>query len=112
MDNVNHPKHYTQNPSGVECIDITSLCSFCRGNCIKYIWRHMDKGKPIEDLKKALWYLDRCEPDASGWNYKIQMVENFDPFGDIIFLIFVGAHKEAKKLIEKRIKELENVENY
>lgn len=32
---------------------------FCAGNAIKYIARHMDKGKPIEDLEKARWYLDR-----------------------------------------------------
>jgi len=33
--------------------------NFCLGNAIKYIWRAGKKGQPIEDLKKAKWYLDR-----------------------------------------------------
>lgn len=58
-DPVNHPPHYTQHPSGVECIDITEHMNFCRGNAVKYIWRAGEKGSEIEDLKKARWYLDR-----------------------------------------------------
>lgn len=58
-DNVNHPKHYTTHPSGVECIQVTEHMSFCLGNVIKYIWRADEKGASIEDLKKARWYLDR-----------------------------------------------------
>jgi len=57
-DPVNHPKHYTQHPSGVECIQITEHYNFCRGNAIKYIWR-ADLKNGIEDIKKARWYLDR-----------------------------------------------------
>lgn len=58
-DLVNHPPHYTQHPSGVECIQIVEHMNFCRGNAVKYIWRAGDKGNEIEDLKKARWYLDR-----------------------------------------------------
>lgn len=58
-DPVNHPRHYTEHPSGVECIQITEHMSFCLGNAIKYIWRADLKGKSVEDLKKARWYLDR-----------------------------------------------------
>lgn len=58
-DPVNHPKHYTEHPSGVECIQITEHMNFCRGNAVKYIWRAGEKGDEIEDLKKARWYLDR-----------------------------------------------------
>jgi hypothetical protein len=32
---------------------------FCRGNAIKYIWRAGEKGPPIDDLRKAVWYLER-----------------------------------------------------
>lgn len=56
-DPVDHPKHYTSHPSGVECIQVTRHMNFNRGNAIKYIWRCGDKGNPIEDLKKAVWYL-------------------------------------------------------
>ncbi len=57
-DNVNHPKHYTSHPSGVECITITEHMSFLRGNALKYLWR-ADEKNGLEDLKKAAWYLNR-----------------------------------------------------
>ena len=56
-DPVNHPKHYCSHPSGVECIQITRHMNFCLGNAIKYIWRADEKGKAIEDLDKAIFYL-------------------------------------------------------
>jgi hypothetical protein len=58
-DNVNHPKHYTKHPSGVECIQITEHMGFNLGNAVKYIWRADLKGKQVEDLKKAIWYINR-----------------------------------------------------
>lgn len=58
-DSVNHPTHYTQHPSGIECITITEHMGFNLGNAVKYIWRADLKGKSIEDLKKARWYIDR-----------------------------------------------------
>jgi hypothetical protein len=58
-DNVNHPKHYTQHPSGVEVIQITEHMNFCLGNAIKYIMRADYKNNPIEDLQKAVWYIKR-----------------------------------------------------
>lgn len=64
-DQVNHPKHYTSDPSGIECIDVTRYRNFNVGNAIKYLWRaglKEDKDrklidKQIEDLNKAIWYL-------------------------------------------------------
>ena len=56
-DVVNHPKHYTSHPSGVECIEITRHMGYNLGNAIKYIWRCDLKKDAIEDLKKAIWYL-------------------------------------------------------
>ena len=58
-DPVNHPKHYTEHPSGVECIEITEHLNFCVGNAIKYLWRAGLKGEQVEDLRKARWYIDR-----------------------------------------------------
>lgn len=58
-DPVNHPKHYTSHPSGVECITVTEHMNFNLGNAIKYIWRAGDKGNLKQDLEKARWYLDR-----------------------------------------------------
>lgn len=57
-DPVKAPKHYTQHPSGVECIEITEHMGFCLGNAVKYIWRANLKGG-LEDLRKAEWYIQR-----------------------------------------------------
>jgi uncharacterized Zn finger protein (UPF0148 family) len=58
QDSVKHPKHYTSHPSGIEVIEITKHMNFCLGNAIKYILRCDEKGKPVEDLKKAIQYLE------------------------------------------------------
>ena len=66
QDNVNHPSHYTSHPSGIECIEITRHYCFSIGNAIKYLWRaglkkesgQKDKEKEIEDLRKAIWYIN------------------------------------------------------
>ena len=75
-DKVNHPSHYTwlKDLCGIEVIDITRHMDFNLGNSIKYILRsghkkeegYTDKQKTIEDLKKAIWYL----------NDEIKMLEN------------------------------------
>lgn len=59
LDMVNHPPHYKAHPSGVECIQIAEHMGFNVGNAIKYLWRADAKGAPIEDLKKAAWYVNR-----------------------------------------------------
>lgn len=56
---VNHPPHYTSHPSGVECIQVTEHYGFCIGSAIKYLWRADLKGAAVEDLKKAVWYINR-----------------------------------------------------
>lgn len=56
-DNVEHPKHYTSHPSGIECIEVTRHMGFNLGNAVKYIWRADLKNDAIEDLEKAVWYL-------------------------------------------------------
>ena len=58
-DPVNHPAHYTNHPSRVECIEITEHMGFCLGNAMKYIWRADLKADAIEDLQKAVWYINR-----------------------------------------------------
>ena len=66
-DNVNHPQHYSwlKDLCGIEVIDITRHMDFCLGNAAKYILRAghkkdaslTDTEKQIEDLKKAIWYI-------------------------------------------------------
>lgn len=58
-DPVNHPAHYTEHPSGIECIEVTEHMNFNIGNAIKYLWRCDLKHDAIEDLKKVVWYVQR-----------------------------------------------------
>lgn len=60
-DPVNHPSHYTSDPSGIECIQISENWSFCLGNALKYLWRNgkKDADTDIQDLQKAIWYIQR-----------------------------------------------------
>lgn len=63
-DAVNSPDHY--NTGSIECIEYLKdnmswggFTGYLEGNCKKYLHRWRYKQKPIEDLKKARWYLDR-----------------------------------------------------
>lgn len=58
-DPVSHPAHYTSDPSGVECIQITRHRNFNIGNAFKYLWRAglKDSSKNTEDLQKAVFYI-------------------------------------------------------
>jgi len=56
---VDHPPHYNQHPTGVECIDIIEHFTFNIGNAIKYLWRADEKGDWVKDLEKAVWYVRR-----------------------------------------------------
>lgn len=56
-DQVNHPSHYTSHPSGVECITLTREMPFAAGNALKYVFRSPYKGRRVEDLQKAMFYV-------------------------------------------------------
>ena len=62
-DFINSPKHY--NSGGIECIEAIrasmepkAFQGYLKGNILKYVWRMSYKGKAVEDLKKAQWYLN------------------------------------------------------
>ena len=70
-DVVNNPDHYTS--SNIECIDYLkdnmsyeAFLGFLEGNNKKYMHRWRHKGKPLEDLKKARWYLDYLISELEG----------------------------------------------
>ena len=63
-DVVNKPKHY--NTGNIECIEAieesmssVAFKGYLKGNCLKYLWRYDYKGKQVEDLQKATWYLNK-----------------------------------------------------
>lgn len=78
-EQVTHPGHYNQNP--LECIDAIEgsmstdeFAGFLKGNVLKYLWRYKHKGNPIEDLKKAEWYLAKLREVTTN-----QVADRYDP---------------------------------
>jgi hypothetical protein len=59
-DPIKHPSHYTNHPSGVECIQIAQHHNFNIGNVIKYVWRAglKEGSSEVKDLRKAIQYLE------------------------------------------------------
>jgi predicted nucleic acid-binding Zn ribbon protein len=61
-EKINHPPHYGGDTTYevIKVIEAWQLC-FCLGNAVKYIARagKKDQGREVEDLKKAVWYLQR-----------------------------------------------------
>lgn len=58
FDPVTKARHYNLHPSGVECITIAKHMNFCLGSALKYILRVDNKGTPIQDLRKAIQFLE------------------------------------------------------
>jgi len=62
FDSVNHPQHYAGKVEAIDALESAltkeQFRGYLRGNVLKYVWRY-DKKNGAEDLKKALWYLDR-----------------------------------------------------
>jgi hypothetical protein len=65
IDMVNSPPHYGVVPN-IECIEVVKHFPFQRGNAIKYLWRAGAKGDVVEDLKKAIWYIQSEIDDLEG----------------------------------------------
>ena len=84
-DPVKSPSHYNQGKykcpkcdTGIECITIAQEMPYNLGAAVKYIWRHKDKGNPIQDLEKAKQYIqfeidrlklqeDKEQPPMPSW---------------------------------------------
>ena len=63
-DPVEQPDHY--NKGAIEAIEAIKASmpehefkGYLKGNALKYLWRYDYKGKPVEDLRKCRWYIDR-----------------------------------------------------
>lgn len=69
FDIIEKPEHY--NYGKVECIDVIKdilgeqgFIDYCHGNAMKYIFRAKHKGKFIENIRKAIWYLNRIVEES------------------------------------------------
>lgn len=112
-DNVNNPKHYAMANKHLvlEPIDICEKYSFCQGNAIKYLLRYENKNG-VEDLKKALWYLNRIinenleiwYPDGGLDKALIKQYEKSHP---IAYMVMDGDIDAAKNAVEEAIAKAE-----
>lgn len=119
---VSHPKHYVSDPCGVEAIEITSLLPACISNATKYIWREGKKDPSLQELEKALWYINysidnnlpssvndltdsmhfeeliaKVKKNWSGWKYVF------------IDAIYWGDQQQMKRAIERMISDTKEV---
>lgn len=119
-DIINHPAHYTGVTAEIECIDIARHLNFQLGNAFKYVWRAGKKGgrgKEIEDLKKALWYLedsiqngyndlDQCDDLASGLASIVTRGDK-SPRGNILYNIAARRIAAAANNLREMIRDRE-----
>lgn len=120
-DAVHHPKHYTSDDCGVEAIEITSLLPACISNAIKYVWRCGKKDEDLQELKKALWYInysiDNDLPsfvnelsDSLEYEDLINKVKSHWVGNKYMFIdaVYWGNQEAMKKALELMIQELES----
>lgn len=108
-DNVNNPKHYAlaNKHLVLEPIDICEKYSFCQGNAIKYLLRYENKNG-VEDLKKALWYLNRIINESlkiwypDGGLDKI-LIKQYEKSHPIAYMVMNGYVNNAKNAVEEAI---------
>jgi len=53
-----NPRHYVVHPSNVQCIEISRWLSADLSQAFQYVWRCGQKDDPIQELKKAIWFID------------------------------------------------------
>lgn len=123
-DPVAMPSHYEGGRFPTPCRRWTGLMSFNAGNAFKYVWRHADKSDPVEDLRKAVQYLDFLEEtegsvfsnhtrSSDGERAKsdlINMLEEVEAEGiySALYSILIGKPRMAKLLISAEIGALQH----
>ena len=120
-DNVNNPSHYQcENATiTIEPIELCEQCGFLLGNALKYLFRYQHKGKPLEDLQKAEYYLKRYLDTSSDLQVDHRVYDDegiiFNAFKGKEFLkkwdINVCTEDNIQDLLEwtqNKIEELEN----
>lgn len=118
-DAIHHPKHYTSDDCGVEAIEITSLLPACISNAVKYVWRCGKKDEDLQELKKALWYInysiDNDLPsfvdelsDSLEFQELVEKVKSHWVGNKYMFIdaVYWGNQETMKKAIELMILEL------
>jgi hypothetical protein len=77
----------------VECIDFAKKMNFCQGNAFKYVWRAGYKDAILEDLEKALWYINQCmkmdfaPQEMEDWKYVCEKIIKTNTSGELEYRI-------------------------
>lgn len=90
-DLINRPNHYCKFNVELESIDVVDLFCFNLGSCIKYALRYRDKGTPVMDLEKALFYAKRIQNNERKLNEAIQELSD----SKAVLQIFKDKTKDA-----------------
>lgn len=118
-DLINKPNHYHKHAVLVEPIELCELLGFNLGNCLKYCFRYQDKGNPIQDLKKAQFYIRRILAedddqiifrDYDGGNLlkkRTKVYMDIFRHNEFVFALAIDGYLGLAKLIDLRIDELE-----
>lgn len=108
-DMVNHPNHYANNRMreliGVECIDFTRHMSFDVGNAFKYVWRCLDKGTTVQDLDKAVFYLN----DHIDNIYYLEPYCNDESIKDLVDSLYRVDDSDATDFEKKQLEVLRKI---
>jgi hypothetical protein len=101
-DMVNSPSHYTYGK--VECIEgieesmtPEAFKGYCKGACLKYLWRYERKDKPLEDLQKCQWYLNRLVGVVEAENNK--SLAKADEISELVELIDYSELERLESLV-------------
>ena len=102
-DAVDHPRHYNNHPSGVECIELNRQFAGSLAAAIKYAFRLGQKDDPIQDAEKCLWYLADANASAPHWQDHlarfatepavrvwIDKVMDAEPPGSLLYELLLG----------------------
>ena len=101
VDNPVHPSHYKKSETGYEAIDFMELMNCPNlATAFKYVWRYEYKSKPLEDLNKALYYVEREESLRNRWTRPLRFdTASGQPVGHLPEddLMFEDFHQKSKK---------------
>ncbi len=97
-DMVNNPKHYKQDESGLECIEIVRYLPADLANVVKYLWRFGKKtiAPWREDFAKAAWYLE--DWICNGIYYRVQDLWDFVPQSFQIYIDSVNMRIKDREI--------------
>ncbi|MDL2306609.1 DUF3310 domain-containing protein [Desulfovibrio sp. OttesenSCG-928-C06] len=102
---VSNPAHYTVYP--VQPIALTRHLGFCLGNAVKYVLRAPYKGAPVEDLNKALQYLE-WEEETPSPSMTVSIYAEFEQDIEVLVHFLAGGGSVSSLNIPDRVAELQS----